>query len=292
MDSKILGIITARIRSTRLPGKVLKLLAGKSAFAHHVERLRAVRGVAGVFLATSDEPENRPLIEEAERLGVGWHAGAREDVVDRHIRLLEQEGATAALRVTCDAPLFCIDTATRLVERFQGKDYLYVGNMIDSQGTTTEVLSLSALVETHRHYRGPAIAQYVREHLVQFRTEAVEMDRDLCRPEYRLSLDWPEDLALLEIVFEQLYRGAPIPLRSVYAWLDDHPELAKQNAHLQTKDVTRYSDTLAHRPLYGVYRSGDGVVILDEHYRALTYEEFVARLRALLERDGEGARRS
>ena len=36
---KVIGVITARMASTRLPGKVLRKMAGKSVFAHHVERM-------------------------------------------------------------------------------------------------------------------------------------------------------------------------------------------------------------------------------------------------------------
>jgi spore coat polysaccharide biosynthesis protein SpsF len=73
--SSIIGVITARMASTRLPGKVMKNLAGKTIFAHHVERMRAVRGLKGVCLATSRDPKNKELIHEAERLGCSWYAG-------------------------------------------------------------------------------------------------------------------------------------------------------------------------------------------------------------------------
>ena len=57
--SKVIGVITARMASTRLPGKVLQKMAGKSAFAHHVERMKNVNGLDGVFLATSVDPKNK-----------------------------------------------------------------------------------------------------------------------------------------------------------------------------------------------------------------------------------------
>ncbi|HBR22008.1 MAG TPA: hypothetical protein DD713_05495, partial [Nitrospiraceae bacterium] len=101
---KVIGVITARMASTRLPGKVLQKMAGKSVFAHHAERMNHVKGLDGVFLATSIDPLNKELIEEAKRLNCGWYAGAEQDIVDRHIKLCERERADAVIRVTCDSP--------------------------------------------------------------------------------------------------------------------------------------------------------------------------------------------
>ena len=56
---KIIGVITARMDSTRLPGKVLANIAGKSLFAHHVERMLSVKGIEEVFLATSSALSER-----------------------------------------------------------------------------------------------------------------------------------------------------------------------------------------------------------------------------------------
>src|SRR3990170_1594263 len=125
---KVIGVITARMASTRLPGKVLKKMAGKSIFGHHVERMKNVKGLDDVFLATSVDPKNKELIEEAEKLGCGWYAGAEQDIVDRHIKLCEREKADAVIRVTCDSPIFDIVSASRFVEEFRKefRDYIYI----------------------------------------------------------------------------------------------------------------------------------------------------------------------
>ena len=86
--SKVIGVITARMTSTRLPRKVLAEISSKSNFAHHVERMKNIKGLDGVFLATSVDPKNSDLIEEAERLGCGWYCGPELDIVARHIEFM------------------------------------------------------------------------------------------------------------------------------------------------------------------------------------------------------------
>src|SRR5262245_13934367 len=56
VPKRILGVIPARFASTRFPGKVLALLAGKSILQHVFERAREARYLnQGVIVATDDE---------------------------------------------------------------------------------------------------------------------------------------------------------------------------------------------------------------------------------------------
>ena len=274
---KVIGVITARMASTRLPGKVLQVMSGKSVFAHHVERMKNIKGLDGVFLATSIDPLNKELIEEAERLNCGWYAGAEQDIVDRHIKLCEREGADAAIRVTCDSPIFDIESASRFVEEFKKEywDYIYVSNMSMIQGTLSELISYQALIEVHKHYRGAAVTMYVKENLDKFNTLGIEIDIDLCRPEYRLTIDELIDIEMIRHIYEALYKGVPIDLHDVYTWLDDNPQIAKMNMHVGIKGCEQQSANLTEKPLYSIVASGRKYVILDDMKRMVNPGKFL-----------------
>jgi spore coat polysaccharide biosynthesis protein SpsF len=278
--SKVIGVITARMTSTRLPGKVLKEIAGKTNFAHHVERMRCVTGLDGVFLATSRDPLNEALIREAEKLGCGWYAGAEQDVVERHVTLCEREGADAVIRVTCDCPLFDMESASRFVELFKDGDYdfIYVSNMAALYGTLSELISYKALAEVHKHYRGPAVSIYIRENMRLFKTLSVEINGDLCRPEYRLTVDEPADLDLVRHIYEALYHAKPLDLREVYTWLDDNPEIAGINKHVGIKGINVQAANLIETPLYSLVRAGSRYVILDKQKKPVEPMELIGRL--------------
>lgn len=278
--NKVIGVITARMASTRLPGKVLKKIAGKTSFAHHVERMRHVVGLDGIFLATSRDPLNKALIEEAERMKCGWYTGAEQDVVERHITLCEREKADAIIRVTCDCPLFGIESASCFVEIFKNDyhDFLFVSNMAPIYGTVPELISYKALSEVHRHYRGPAISIYIRENMQLFKTAGIEINEDLCRPEYRLTVDEPADLDLMRHIYEALYRGEPLDLHEVYAWLDDNPEVAAINKNIGIKGINVAAANLMEAPLYSLVRSGNRFVILDRQKKPVEPSEFMKSL--------------
>ena len=280
---KVIGVITARMGSTRLPGKVLKDIVGKSVFEHHVERMRNVKGLDGIFLATSIDPKNKELIEEAERLGCGWYAGAEQDIVDRHIKLCEREGADAVIRVPCDCPIFDIGSASMFVSEFkkQHRDFIYCQNMTMIQGTLSELISYNALLEVHEQYRGAAISLPIRENLEKFNTLGLDIDIDLCRPEYRLTVDEIQDIDMIRRVYEALYRSKTLDLREVYAWLDDNPEIARINMNIGTKGCNQLSANLLEKSLYSVVLSGNKFVILDEQKRFVDPNDFLLRIKQL-----------
>jgi spore coat polysaccharide biosynthesis protein SpsF len=283
--NSVIGVITARMASTRLPGKVMKNLAGKTIFAHHIERMKAVNGLDGVYLATSSDPKNVSLIREAERLGCGWYAGSEEDIGERHIALCEQTGADAVIRVTCDCPLFDTGITSRFVNLFRQEyyDFLYCGNMTMAQGTLTELISRDALQKVHETYRGPAISIPIREDLERYKTTALDLETDLVRPEYRLTVDEMPDYVLMEHIFNALYQGKPIPLAEVYTWLDDNPGIAKINRNVAMKNVNIYAANLTEKPLYSIVRSGNRFIILDEGKRIVDREIFLEHITKLKE---------
>ena len=283
MMVNVIGVITARMASIRLPGKMLKKLAGKTVLAHHIERMQNVKGLDGVFLATSTDPLNSQLIQEAEQLKCRWYAGAEQDIVDRHLRLCGKEGADAVIRVTGDSPIFDIGTASRFVEEFKQKywDYVYVSDMTMIQGTLAELISYKALLETHKHYRGAAITVYIKENLKKFKTLGIPIDVDLCRPEYRLTIDEATDIEMIGIIYQALYKGTPLRLKDVYAWLDDNPQVAKINMHVGIKGCEQQSANLMERPLYSIISSGRKYVIFDEQKRMVEPVDFIKKLKEL-----------
>lgn len=280
---KVIGVITARMGSTRLPGKVLQDIVGKSVFEHHVERMRDVKGLDGIFLATSIDPKNKELIEEAERLGCEWYAGAEQDIVDRHIKLCEREGADAVIRVTCDCPIFDIGSASMFVSEFKKQycDFIYCQNMTMTQGTLSELISYNALLEVHKLYRGAAISLPIRENLEKFNTLGMEIDMDLCRPEYRLTIDEGQDIEMIRYIYEGLYRGKILDLHDVYIWLDDNPEIAKINMNVGMKGCNQQTANLLEKPIYSIVPSGKKYVILDEQKRYVNPNDFLSKIKQL-----------
>ncbi|MEE1557344.1 MAG: hypothetical protein V1262_15595, partial [Alphaproteobacteria bacterium] len=77
-------IVQARMASTRLPGKVLLELAGRTVLSHVLERCQAIPGIDAVCCASPEGADCDPVVAEAERCGVEIFRGSEKDVLDRY----------------------------------------------------------------------------------------------------------------------------------------------------------------------------------------------------------------
>ncbi len=254
-NPRVVAVITARMGSDRLPGKVLMDLAGKPVTAHMVERLRHVEGIDGIWLGTSVSANNAPLVSLARGLGIEVYQGSEEDVLERHVSIADRSGADHVVRVTADCPLFDIGLATRMVARHRATnaDFSYVPSVL-SVGVLIEVISRRALHVVHGRYQGELITVPIKEHPEEFHIEpfGVEQDLDprLLRPEFRLTLDEAADLDLLQRIYGALYHeGKPVDVIEALAFLDAHPEIAAINAHVRQKTGNLYAEALDARVL-------------------------------------------
>ncbi len=242
MSGRLLLVVSARMASSRCPGKALAPLAGRPLLAVLLERMASVRGVDGLVLATSVNPENDPLVEVARAAGVEAFRGDEEDVLRRHLDCARAFGADHVVRVTGDNPLTDVETAESLIALHvrARADYTYVPGDALLMGILSEVISVSALQRSwdrgEAKHRSELMTLYIKEHPREFRVATGELPPGLHRPEYRLTVDEPEDVRLLQEVFARLAApGRRVGTRDAIALLDREPELARINGHLRHK---------------------------------------------------------
>jgi hypothetical protein len=103
--SKVVLIIQARMTSTRLPGKSMMPLADKPLVYRMVERLKKCKKVDEIIIATSDQPEDKVLVDLANELGVSSFQGNLLDVRDRYLKAAEKSKADFIIRIPADNPM-------------------------------------------------------------------------------------------------------------------------------------------------------------------------------------------
>ena len=124
---RIVGVIQARMGSSRLPGKVLRPLAGRTALGRLVRAVQESGAVDDVVVATTAEEIDDPVADEADRLGVPVHRGATDDVLSRFLGALDAHPGDAVMRFTADCPLLDPEIAALGAQVFRsvpGLDYL------------------------------------------------------------------------------------------------------------------------------------------------------------------------
>jgi spore coat polysaccharide biosynthesis protein SpsF len=237
--------------SSRAPGKALAPLAGRPLLAVLLERMRAARDVDGVCLATSTKAENDVLARVASEAGVSVFRGDEEDVLRRHVEAARAVGAAHVVRVTGDNPLTDLETLEALValHRREDAEYTYVPGDALLMGILSEVVAVPALERAwergEARHRSELVTLYIKEHPDEFRIARGALPEGLYRPQYRLTVDNPEDVRLQQEIFARLAApGRLVTTRAAIALLDQEPALAAVNAHLRHKPANLRSVAL------------------------------------------------
>jgi spore coat polysaccharide biosynthesis protein SpsF len=97
------AFVQARMRSSRLPGKVLRRLGSRSLLEHVVHRARAV--VPRVAVLTSTDPIDDPIAHQCERGSIECWRGPEHDVLERFRAAAAAFGPDTVIRLTADNPL-------------------------------------------------------------------------------------------------------------------------------------------------------------------------------------------
>ena len=232
------------MRSSRCPAKAVAPLAGKPLLEHLLQRVSSLGGASRVVLATSLDPANDVLVEIAESLGVAAFRGDEDDVLGRYVEVARRWNAEHVVRVTGDNPLTDLPLIQSLSRRHleSGADYTYVPGEALLMGILSEVISRTALETSHRQgedrHRSELVTLFIKENPDMFRIERAELLPELYRPEYRLTVDEPEDVMLMERIFDRLYRPErTIQTIEAIRLLDSEPALASINAKVRASRV-------------------------------------------------------
>ncbi len=232
--------------STRLPGKVLMNLAGKTPIQWIYERLRFARELDGIVLATSNNRENDPLIEHAREIGLPFFRGVEADLVSRLYHAAKEHKADAIVRVTADCPLVDPKLLDQLVQAFREGEGQYdcVSNVFPStypDGLDLDVISFHSLRKMYSEISDPLYREWITTNI--YKHPEVYTIRNVPNPidvsHLRVTLDYPEDAALIAHIFEVLYRPGETPfgLSDLLALADRQPELFRLNERWVDRDV-------------------------------------------------------
>ena len=241
--------IQARMGSTRLPGKVLKEAAGKPLLAHMVERLKHVPDIDKIIIATTDKATDDPIVELAEDVGVDFYRGSEDDVLSRVLEAALYHDIDLIIETTGDCPLIDPETIHQIIKTYHVSDVDYVSNVIERSypiGMDTQVFATDILADVTKRTDDPQdhehVSLFIYRHPEIYRLKNVLASPELMAPDWRLTLDTPEDYTLIKTVFETLHPDNPaFSLADMFALFKDRPELLEINSHVQHNWINKSS---------------------------------------------------
>ncbi len=239
-----LAIIQARMGSSRLPGKVLMDLCGRSVLARVVGRLGRSQEISKLWWL-QPELRRQVIVEECDRLQVLCFRGAEGDVLGRYYECARIYAANAIVRVTSDCPLIDPNLVDETVGVFRHEHADYASNVIPRtypRGLDTEVFTFDALDRAWREAREPHqrehVTPYLYEHPQIFRLASRSGAADYSR--YRWTVDTREDLELLRAIYSRFDGDDDFSWQDVIALMKREPELAELNSQVLQKSLREH----------------------------------------------------
>ena len=195
-------IVQARMGSSRLPGKVLRPLAGRPMLALMLERLAGVQS-GPVVVATSDRDLDTPIATLTHELGVPCIRGSETDVLGRLSLAAHIHRADHIVRLTADCPLTDPHLVDEVVATHLAAQADYTSNTLlrtFPDGLDVEVMRTSALADAAAHAHDAAEREHVTPFIyrdpARFRLAAHLGPQDL--EDERWTVDTADDFEFIE----------------------------------------------------------------------------------------------
>ncbi len=241
---KAVIVITARLGSSRLPGKMLTPLRERPVLEHVIDRMKLATRPAGIVLATTREPEDDALEAAARELGIDVFRGSTEDVLVRWRDALRTFGAELMVGIDGDDVLCDAWHADRVVERYDatGADYITcVGLPFGTAPTGYSLASLERVCDLKSDSNTEGQGRFFADERIATKA-TVEAPAAVRHETARMTLDYPEDLAFFEALLAALepYEEPP-PLERIVATLRARPDIVAINAALQEEYWRRFN---------------------------------------------------
>lgn len=235
-------IIACRLKSSRLPKKALLKIGDLSSVEFCIQHALNFQSISHTILATSNLEEDGELIDYCYSPQVVFHKGHPLDVIQRYLDIIETLRLDVIVRVTADMPYISDEILQPILKsHFQtGADYSRAKKA--AIGTNLEVINVEALKRVKQHFPQADFSEYMTYYFTNnpshFKINEIDLGSELVR-DYRLTLDYEEDLILFNKIEEYLKsKNQDSSLKNVFEFLDNNPEIAKINLGMEVKYFT------------------------------------------------------
>lgn len=245
----VLGILQARMGSTRLPSKILAPVAGRPLLQVLARRLAPSVHVTEWWVATTATSSDDVTAAWARALGMHVFRGDVDDVLSRFTAIVRERSPEWVVRLTADDPFTDAAVVDLLLERALrgGADVALVQEDAAGRrlplGYCPQVARAEALLEAERRitadqpWHRTHVLTWVAEHLGVTPFEAPAAWP--AHPDWRWTVDTPADLAMADAAFRLLGPRADLAGYPELADLfDANPALLQWNLGTRQKGLT------------------------------------------------------
>tara|TARA_B100000768_G_scaffold180956_1_gene202325 strand:- start:899 stop:2926 length:2028 start_codon:yes stop_codon:yes gene_type:complete len=235
-----LCIVQARMGSSRLPGKVMKLIDNKPMIEMLLERLKLSKNIDQLVVAIADTEEDKALYDFLISKDYLCEIGSEDNVLDRFAEVSQKYQAETVVRITGDCPIIDPVLVDQLIELYKKKNVDYCSNICPPtfpDGLDVEVFSSSILYEanknTNKKFDMEHVTPYMRDSII-ISKENYENIEDLSN--MRWTVDELDDLILIDKIYKHFSPRINFSWRDVINLQSEQPNIFKGNDHISRNE--------------------------------------------------------
>ncbi len=201
--------ITARLKSTRLPKKIMLEVKGKPLIVHMLDRIKHSRYIEEIVICTSTNPQDDPLEEIAEKEHVHCFRGSEDDVLERLLSAAKNHGLEHFANITADCPLIDPVLIDRAVSEYEksSADLVMFDDSNNDLPFSCYVLKVSALEKVCNLKKDTDTEVWLKYFKFNklFVISEIKVEDKYRHTSLKTSLDYPEDYEFMKRAFDELY---------------------------------------------------------------------------------------
>lgn len=232
---RTVGVLQARMSSSRLPGKVLKPLFGHPMIIQQLERIQRATTLSDVIVATSIDSTDDVLVDALVGRGYEVVRGPLDDVLARFLGVIDRAQPDNVVRMTADCPLICPSVIDLVVRSFHESDADYASNTLTPtypDGLDVEIFSAAAMRELakldldHHEREHVTLGIYRRPERFALRNVADPTGAD--RSDLRWTVDTIEDFDFVQALYAHIFvANREFDYLDILEIIEQHPDLTR-----------------------------------------------------------------
>ena len=232
-------LITARLKSTRLPKKIIKTIHGKPMIKHMLDRLKLAKHPSEIIICTSTVDQDDDLEKLARQENVLCYRGDPDDVLLRLKCAAEKYEVETVINCTADNPFVDPIYIDKLYEHHirEVNEFTKIEGL--PWGAFSYAISTKALkkaCELKKEVDTEVWHGYFTD-TENFKWNSLKViDENVLWPDLRLTVDVPEDFEMVTRIFDELYDKKNIfSLSDIVKLCRTKPDIPYINSHIMQK---------------------------------------------------------
>ena len=237
-------LITARMKSTRLPLKLTMKILDREVIRWMIDRLKLNDRLDEIIICTSTNPQDDILEKIALDENIKVFRGSEEDVIQRLYNASIENKLDYALNITADCPLVSNEYIKKIINKYIDTDADFIRALDLPHGLFSygiKIKAMKSVCEIKKSFNTEVWGSYFTETGL-FKVKDINVPDSIIRKNYRITLDYPEDLMFFKKIFEIFGKDLiKIESEELVEFLDSHQEIVEINSSCKEKYQKRWN---------------------------------------------------